>query len=315
VYIKIHPPTQILAFLCLLLFLGACTTPTAVIPPTLSPTATATRTPTQTATASPSPTPTLVPATATPLPSPTSTPTLRPTLPPEQAESLALKLIKNNGDCLFPCWFGMKLGETTWEEARSFLLTFAEITPAEYGHFDYYITFPLPEGLDPNSIYHSVVIDNGMVTEIMYIAPMIDYPLSKLLTVYGKPEEIQIRAEGYYMGLSKTGMYELGIFYPKLGIMASYKGITEKSKILDICPLIIEKDYTSHFLLRQPGSETDFVQAGKEIGLITRPEHGIEIDFKPLEKVANIDTQAFYERYRNPKNLNVCFQVPDPDYP
>lgn len=263
-------------------------------------------------TPSPSYTATLPAPTSTLTLKPTFTSTIQPTVPLEEARATAVELLKTNGNCKFPCWFGMKLGETDWEEAKNYLLSFASVHPARADFFEYYVYFPLPQELQPKYIFHSVHVQDGKVVEVEFVSPSAFYGLSRMLNLYGVPSEIRIRAEGYYMGLSKEGFYQLAVFYPKLGMMASFVGNMAKTNPLKICPLIAEKNSTAAFLLWNPAARKDFFQAGEEIRLETR-NSDIQADFKPLESVADIDIQTFYDRYKNPENVNVCFWVPDPD--
>ena len=72
-------------------------------------------------------TPTLVASTTS---SPSSTDTKVPTetpMPPLAslvAQQQAVELLKSNGNCSLPCWWGITPGKTTWSAAESFLYQF-----------------------------------------------------------------------------------------------------------------------------------------------------------------------------------------------
>ena len=54
------------------------------------------------------------------------TPSQNPTMAPEDAMEFVLELMENNGGCHLPCWWGQIVpGVTRWEDAKSFLETFA----------------------------------------------------------------------------------------------------------------------------------------------------------------------------------------------
>jgi hypothetical protein len=81
--------------------------------------------PTLTTTQSPIPTTALPISTITLTSEPTLTWTPLPTLSPGEADVLVMDLLENNAGCQLPCWWGIWPGETTWDEAKYYLETFA----------------------------------------------------------------------------------------------------------------------------------------------------------------------------------------------
>lgn len=90
-----------------------------IIPETSTPTPSSTRTATLTATPKPTHTATLRP-TATVQPTETATPLTSlpplPTIPPDQRGEKYDELMTTNNGCQLPCWWGLKMGSSTFDE-------------------------------------------------------------------------------------------------------------------------------------------------------------------------------------------------------
>jgi hypothetical protein len=244
------------------------------------------------------------------LPIPTSTKRALSTLPPEQAQALALRQFETNGGKKLPCWLGICPGKTNWEEASLYFATFAdeitELSPDMYG-----ISLSLPK----NS-YHvsetgaTISIKNGVVNTIR--APINNITLPELLTTFGPPTEVRILATGVYT-MSPNGYFTLVLFYANKGFMAAYDGTNEKSKIIHICLNKIESAHLG--LLWNPEDRLTFTEVGKETLLISLYPPPSEDDYIPLEKLSGMDIESFYQRYKDPKNLGICMEMQAPDWP
>lgn len=270
------------------------------------------------------PSPTLKLHTETPVATPpiTSSPTLRPTARPtttvlptlslSDAQMLVIGLLQDNGGCSFPCWFGFTPGISSFSETREFVASFA-------GYFQKNssksITFQFP---DLPEYENSKRLRGGLVGEkndglsvIAFDSPIGYYSLAKILSTYGPPDEVRIRAEGLYMALSEYGTYWIVLYYKEKGIMVEYEGATDKGEKLPICfsPQRL-RNYT-RILLWDPNLAYSFKEAGKLLGLYTRPESRIETDYKELSEVSDLDIQTFYDRYKVEENRDECFLVPD----
>ncbi len=249
-------------------------------------------------------------------PTPPSTPTWtpRPTLPSYAAQLFALKIFKANGDCLLPCWIGISPGKTTWNEAYAFLSTFADDISSRDNlqsnvhvvHFKF-----------PNTSYRGVSETGATINLRDGIVDMIDTPtgisLSELLSTYGFPDEIRIRAIGYST-IESIGRFTLILFYKDKGIMAVYVGINEKSKIIHICPNHIQGPQLA-WLLWSSADHLTFSEAGRKTLLISDIPPPAEEDYIPLEKLTNLSIEAFTQRYKDPKNQGICIEMQAPDWP
>ena len=198
----------------LILFLVACDPSTARFAETQSPTIAFTLT-------SPAPGLSPTPFTSTPTLSPSDTPTHSPPLPPTQpptltpaptlsrqeAYTLVADLLKNNGGCRLPCWWGMVPGKSSWRDDSHFLETFVDsIQLQDETQFErngqnieqaYYI---VRFSMGGNTIDgFSLIVDNGTIAEIFTGPPVTQpaYRLDQILTSFGSPDEIYIKTYRY----------------------------------------------------------------------------------------------------------------------
>jgi hypothetical protein len=223
--------------------------------------------------------------------------TSKPTLPPDEAQALVMDLIATNGGCRLPCWWGITPGETTWEEARTFLETFATqiltLSKDVYG-----VTYNnLPESVSRGAVGATITVDNGTVQSIR---SDINFPLSETLETYGQPSEVWIKVDP--QSINPEAPFTIVLFYPEQGILAGYQGTAKKGTILRFCPEKII-DYTLWFLW-DPSLDLIFAGAANEV-LINRP-------FFNLEDKTNMDFKTFYDTYKDPENASICFEMPDP---
>jgi hypothetical protein len=258
----------------------------------------------------PKPTETFQPPTVTLQPMLTSTRTLQPTLPADQAQALALKMIQTNGNCSLPCWLGIEPGKTTWDDANNFLNTFAAnmsiLSDDVHG-----VIFKFPKNtyrVDKTGA--TIYVRNGIIDQIR--APE-DLSLPDLLTNYGAPTEIRIHAIGYDT-IDPIGRFTLVLFYQDQGIMAVYDGSNEKAKTIHICPNHIQGPQQT-WLLWSPDDSLTFAEAGRKTLLISPYPPPAESDYIPLVKLSNLSIDTFTQRYKDPKNQSVCMEMPAPDWP
>lgn len=144
---------------------------------------------------------------ATSIPTQTPTWTPSPTLSRRAAYALVQDLLENNGGCQLPCWWGITPGITNWDQARHFLETFViEIKQNWKGtviidgvpvqQADYYITYEIERDVK-SRIY--VLVENGIVEETVIggRGSQRSFRLHQLLTNYGPPSDVFIRAHRY----------------------------------------------------------------------------------------------------------------------
>ena len=93
--------------------------------------------------------------------------------------------------------------------------------------------------------------------------------------------------------------------------MVEYEGTTDKGDNLAICFSPKRLRTYTRILLWDPNLAYSFSEAGEFLGLYTRPENSIDVDYQPLNEISNLDVQSFFEQYRLEENQDKCFFVPD----
>lgn len=250
---------------------------------------------------------------ATIVPSPTMTatrePTLTaiPTLAQEEAQLRILELLETNGGCRLPCFWGIVPGETTWQEAYNFLDSFSTqiisttrserwVPRSEAFGFLYTVPTTISLRQDMHLEYRA---SKGVVDFIRADATI---DVSELLSNYGEPGEVWIRALNY--GFSSQLEFFVGIYYPEKHILAVFY-----DHRADILP--------SGYLFGCV-DEKSKLENSPELWLWTpqRPITWEEVDpflfwdSQPtLEDATGMTIEAFYEMYKNPE-IRPCIQTP-----
>jgi hypothetical protein len=269
--------------------------------PTLTPTPTKTITPTHWPSVTPRPT-------KTPTLTPTVTWTPLPTLPADKALAKVLELLKTNGGCKLPCWWGITPGVTSGDEAQAYLASFATRPYEDPSHQGFGMFFAIPQNTIPGLLHGEqygfgvYVDDNGIVEQIHTWKP---YRLSDFLTDYGPPPQVWIYGKNTDL-LGPNAEYTIVLFYPDQGILAAWDGTIEKQDPIKVCPNRFDPGVFLK-LWAPPVTKTFQEAAGDE--LLDGPP---PLAFYPIEKATNIDVKTFYERYKDPRNASTCFEMPDP---
>lgn len=257
------------------------------------------------ATITPNSTQTMPITTSTPLPINTWTP--QPTLSQEETTERVQKLLTGDDICRLPCWGNIIPGETSWEEAKANLTTFAKVIDTPDNHFK---GFKLPNSLEPeNSFGMGLRVDKrAKIVEIIYTYRH-DFRLDQMLSNYGQPAEVWLHADWNISVLPMNLIYTILLYYPDQGILAAYQGFGEIGDIYEICPSKIDYDYPQPILkLWSPQQQLPIEYVIQNFA----PELGEMERYDRIENVElqGMDVQEFFEIYQNPENENVCIQIP-----
>ncbi len=228
---------QISASIAIICFLG-CTT-TAEQEPVLT-AASATHSATSpTNTTQPSTFPTLRPTNTrspTRTPSPTSTPV--PTLNPNEQQAFFDLMFETNGDCEFPCWWGITPGETNWQDMLTFFRTqgvpmvtrksddsteSANLTEEFAG---VWVSFGEQDNLVQNVFVTGSFVNEPTDQGIVQSSPsgyMAQFNLDSVLSTYGVPSQVYLHG-GSSGSHGPPGYYYLWLEYAELGILVGYYG-------------------------------------------------------------------------------------------
>ena len=220
-------------------------------------------------------------------------------------------MIKTNGGCSFPCWLGIVPGQTRLVEALASLAPFADRIILGGPYYSYRIYFTLPESLGGlKDLSAGLYDENGIITVIQTVMPI---SLANLLRTYGPPSEVFIQAIGWST-LATVGQFTLVLYYHDKGILAVYDGEVARGRLLYISPDLITRPKSTFLLLWDPNKNMSFAEAARRTQLITPPSL-TEEDYLSLENVTNLNAQSFYQRYKDPQNSGLYFQMEAPDYP
>lgn len=135
-------------------------------------------------------------------------------------------LLKDNGGCKLPCWWGIFPGVTTWPAAERLISPLAShVEASEFGAppdtVIYSAEFPPPlEGAHGIAQMYYV---RGNVVTLIWSAPgnVPEYSLASLVTLLGSPKEALLRTVPEpYQGLLPA---DLLLSYPDLGVVALYR--------------------------------------------------------------------------------------------
>lgn len=306
-------------FLGLGLMLAGCSVQPATLPQaTLKPSATLLA---NTVTPRPTQTPTLVSPTAT------ATATISPTVSPAEI----LNLMKTNGGCELPCWWGILPGKTTIETTKSFTTRFGNLAihalRQETGNFRIWV----PDGeVQPNIdvIYGPL---QGEQTEWLRVRLGLDYKndvgeyairdirgdpqyldyfpaytIAALLTTYGKPNTILLNGDMVNEpGLS--WVYALTLVYPTQGIWVEYFGSMDSmggEQHFSLCPLQASVSLS----LWQPGQYNSL----EEMLAASMPMGGWGQglgELTTLEEKTELTVDKFYEVFKD-ASYSTCFESP-----
>ena len=282
-----------------------------------------------TSTASP---PLILTATTTETPSPTLSPTAFPTIPtltPEGAYALLLRMLNENDTCRLPCWLDITPGTSTHAEAyqkwagflipsidtvnpRKFYYDF-EYSQNDFGYGINNFEFNLNDevifmtttyNLQPNSdtidsmnitTHASKVVENGIpkVFESTSYKKILDsYLLSNVLTKYGQPEQILLSMEILEGEPTSPDYFRIWLLYPSLGSIIEYWGNAEvEDGIIYGCP---SDTLVSLWLF--PPNNAEMYQ-GTLIESMSEPYSAY---YKPTEEALGMTQEEFYNQFSKP---------------
>jgi hypothetical protein len=155
----------------------------------------------------------------------TPTPTFLPTVLPNQIQQRILSLIKTNGGCKLPCFWGIKPGVTKVQDVMRILEPLT--TNIYYNENGIAADFTIfPEGVT-NYSFFSLSFHASVMTIQQFKQSGMDnveqYFIPNFLETYGQPEEVWIQAFKPIPGES-TDTFDLIAFYGKKGIAAFWQG-------------------------------------------------------------------------------------------
>jgi len=288
--------------------------PITTVPPsiTLAPASIPTSTPTTTATSSPSATPT---ATATATQPPTVRPTLvstltpLPTIEPQQRGQSYTDLMRNNGGCTLPCWWGFELGATNIGTVKQFYSSlganvFEQKYPDNYSVVEaLFVDAQIENGVQTNHTF--LVRDDDVVIEVeieVNIYP--EYQIEPILQRLGQPSEVWM----WTIPESREGILpaDFLLYFPARGVLVSYAVFAER--IDDIVQVCFDERGSTILLLWEP----TIWDIDKNKGFVERANKSSNFTLqgeRPIDEVSNWDAEQFYTVLTDPTRSE-CLETP-----
>ncbi len=221
-------------------------------------------------------------------------------------DALLVDMLRTNGGCTLPCWWGITPGVTSITAAQQMFLSTgnkpitirpeASATVCEIGLFARHATSTLDY-----VVTHHLVAENDTVSQIHIHAKVPwwasqsqhltqdwqNYTLASMLTRWGPPSRVKV----FYHHPSCGQTYSLYIVYDALGIMAVYSGVVQRdADIVHICP---NADELTNLDLT-----------------LSTPDYLTARTIDPRGWDPDIDPQSFYLTYRNPATA-ICLELPE----
>lgn len=266
--------------------------------------------------------PTVVASTDQTLPSPTGVPPLSI----EEARSRLLDLLRNNGGCKLPCFWGITPGKSLFREVSTILMPLASIsdfTSFESGlgaiYPDYYIEDDLKIKLNVSLIAD---VDNQRVNSINFMAGVLKregnvandvfdspylvehlsyYLLPTILTQYGEPSQLMLSTMAKLSSTGVPGGFKILLLYPDHGMLVNYTMQMQPSgEDIMGCPS------NSHveFELYPPGDADSFFDLLERSGWTQI----IQKTYKPLDEATSVSQEDFYRIFS--QQTDECIRTP-----
>lgn len=252
----------------------------------------------------PSPVPRLTPFSNEP--GVTSVPTSLSALSPTQAQELILDLLQNNGGCKLPCWWGITPGKTSWEEAKSFLETFASKIsasgpPNNFSAAAFFLGVP-KEISSITMIATGFEVQDGIVEQISShdFEGISAYHLPQFLSTYGPPSEVWLYTSSYMAEATAGLPFIVILFYPKQGILAAYSTDGEPGAKLIVGCL----KQNPSLRLWSPKEALTFQKAANMFNWDVNDPPTL-----PLAEATDLTVEEFYQTFKSPSEIP-CLETP-----
>jgi hypothetical protein len=261
---------------------------------------------------------------------PTLTQTMEPTLTEAESEERILELLKTNGNCKLPCFWGIVPGKTTWPEVQQLFLhlgaDIVDYIPRMYRNTDikaHYIYSDVPAkqlGINAGVFEANDQIDSMRIdlSGAGFAANMQRFFFKEVLLELGEPTQVWMSlGTGSEAGDAPYLGYNFWLFYEQIGLVVEYGGAAQKINTeYRVCP------NQPHFVGGQEWQEgsgnISFVMQSPEN---TRPlpdlVRGTSEEFgftRTIEEAASLSPKDFYKLITL-GNEPACFDTPRDIWP
>ena len=172
----------------------------------------------------------------------------------KQIQANIIAALDANGDCKFPCWWGINPGQTIQEKAFA-LLEQIRFPPIQDTVGGWYYNFVLFSGADQhNSIDYEIHLQDKVVSYIFirgqgynnrssFLRIWKSVSPEKVITNYGTPSRVwvELKTGGCEGNIPcATTPYELWLFYDEQGFLIQYTGSVDNKSTYIFCPTFNE---------------------------------------------------------------------------
>jgi hypothetical protein len=268
-------------------------------------------------------------------PTPQTSSSSLPTLEPKKARAFLTSLLQNNGDCQFPCVWGVTREENNFNDVKDILAPFGIIKkPDDFSVHSSWdensglISFSFKEkGTEVVGLFTYPESTEAEVLELSAQGPTFEstnsssplltnfgyYLLPQVLSNYGPPSEIIVGVFPAEPSWPEWRPMNVGLFYPTQGFYIEYIMTKEiKHQFFVGCPAqvvefsLVTWDPTKPLTLMDIATiEPTYWGMGKNI---------LDYYYRPLEQALSINITEFYEKYKDPKNED-CIMSPMSSWP
>jgi hypothetical protein len=246
-------------------------------------------------------------------PSSTATPSLQPTwtpvatLPLEIRRQNLIKLFSTNGDCEFPCWWGIHPGDPI-QKVSELAPVIGKSLYAD-GSFYYYtlaldnlnlLDFDANFFVDANQTVQRIEISlrEPIRFRDYHAAFEVRLSLAGLLGRYGKPSEVLFLITPRFEPGETPRPYTLFLIYDNLDFGIVYSGLVDSEDPLQVCSIKLDDYHLQYILL--------YLQDPRpKIAVLNRFN---STEFQPLEQVTSMSLDDFYRIFSEPES-NKCIEV------
>jgi len=228
------------------------------------------------------------------------------------------EMLRNNGGCRLPCWWGFTPGETAWETTKTFFTSRGVTIWDNGGTRDHTVVFNIPGHYESYQSY----IGEGTLDRIGIVAgPLVGadghyaygdpqfaedwktYMLPQILGAYGPPQQVFL--ETYSSGPDRLP-FRLLLFYPDQGLLAKYEGSTGENgqgEWVEAGQAIRIRPRRSDIALWLWSPEREMTLA--DLGLSSQ----VDLDrLRSLEEATGMSIEQFYQTFVQPDN-QTCLET------
>jgi hypothetical protein len=233
----------------------------------------------------------------------TSSSTPIPTLSRQEQEKVINRLLTEDYQCKLPCFGGIVPGITSWNITKPMMENISGNISSPNNYDIYFVS------LDQNgkkSLIGFYVLNDRVE---FLLAPRFDYPVSKLFSDYGEPDEILLNILEVLP--NDTSVPYTIFFYYKKGLVARYEGQSIKSSQVSICLNQVKPENNDvYFMLWDGKTKNSFKEVFQDYqGKFASAD--MSFGYFNLEELGKFTTQSIFETYKK-QDERRCFKLKNP---